>query len=109
MTTQKPELGNQRRKITQELQGNVSYITRGIFGKTLPKSTKQKQVKLVHSNHLEANGESKLDNYMPTLLKLASNPNSCIIKRNKHKFHTLFDSSVEITLVYTRVYCSLKE
>ena len=66
--------------------------------------------KLVHSKHVEANGESKLDNNMPIFkIELAYNPNSCIIKINKQKFYALLDSGDEVSLIHTRVYNSLKE
>ena len=46
---------------------------------------------------------------MPTFqIKLTSNPNSCIIKINKQKFHALLDFDVELSLIHTRAYNSLK-
>ena len=56
----------------------------------LTRSAIQEQWKLVHSNHVEANGERKLNNDMPTFkIELAGNPNSFIIKINKQKFCVL--------------------
>ena len=47
---------------------------------------------------------------MPTFkIKLAANPNSCIIKINKQLFHALLDSGAEVSLIHTRVYNTLKE
>ena len=47
---------------------------------------------------------------MPTFkFEFAGDPNSCIIKINKQKFHALLDSSAAVSLIRTRVYNSLKE
>ena len=47
---------------------------------------------------------------MPTFkIELSGNPNSCIIKINKQKFHALLDSGAEVSLIHIRVYNSLKE
>ena len=71
---------------------------------------KQEPGKLVHSNHVEANGERKLDNDMSTFkIELAGNPNSCIIKINKQMLHALLESGAEVSPIHTRVYNSLKE
>ena len=76
----------------------------------LPKSAKQEPGKLIHSNHIEASGESRLDNDMPVFkIELAGNPNSCIIKINKQKFCTVLDCGAEVSLIHARVYNSLKE
>ena len=42
-------------------------------------------------------------------IELMGNPNSCIIKINKQKFCVLLDSGVKVSLIYARVYNSLKE
>ena len=76
----------------------------------LPWSAKQEPGKVVHSNNVEANGESEMDNDMPTFeTELAGNPNSYIIKINKQKFHAVLDSGAEVSLIHTGVYNSLKE
>ena len=68
-------------------------------------SAKQEPGKLVLSNHVEANGESNLDNDMPRFkVELADNPNSCIIKK---EFHALLDSGAKVSIIYTIVYNSL--
>ena len=73
-------------------------------------SAKQESGKLVHSNHVETNGESKLDNDMHTFkIELAGNPNSCIIKIKKQKFCALLGSGAEISLIHAGVFNSLKE
>ena len=51
-----------------------------------------------------------LGNYMPTFkIDIAGNPNSCIIKLNKQKFHAVLDSHAKVSLIHIRVYNSLKE
>ena len=75
-----------------------------------PRSAKQEPRKLVHSNHVEANMESKLDNDMPIFkIELAGNLNSCIIKIKKQKFCALLGSGAEISLIHAGVFNSLKE
>ena len=67
----------------------------------LPRSAKPEPGKLVHSNHVEAIGESKLDIDMSTFkIELAGHPNSCIIKMNKQKFCGLLDSGAEVSHSY---------
>ena len=47
---------------------------------------------------------------MPTFkIEFQGNPNSCFIKINKQKFHTVLDSGAEVSFIHTRVYNSLKE
>ena len=42
---------------------------------------------------------------MPIIeIEPAGDPNSCIIKLNKQKFHALLDSGAEESLIHTRVY-----
>ena len=61
-------------------------------------------------NHVEANGESKLENDMPTLkIELAGNLNSCFIKINKQNLHALLDFAAELSLIHTKVYNSIRE
>ena len=63
----------------------------------LPRSAKPELGKLVDPKHVEASGESKLDNNMPMFkINLAGNPNSCIIKINRKTFHAL----LSITYAY---------
>ena len=53
--------------------------------------------------------ENKLGNDIPAFkIDHAGNPNSCIIKINKQKFHALLDSGLEVSLSHVRVYNSLK-
>ena len=41
-------------------------------------------------------------------IELPGNPNSYIMKINKQKFRALLDSGAEISLIYRKVYKSLK-
>ena len=59
--------------------------------------SKTRTRKLVHSNHVEANGESKLDNNMPTFkTDLAGN--------QKTRFYVVLDSGAEVSLIHMRLY-----
>ena len=42
-------------------------------------------------------------------IELTGNPNSCIMKINKQKFHALLDSGAEISLIHKRLCNSLNE
>ena len=51
-----------------------------------------------------------MDNDKSTFkIELAGNPNSCIIKINKQKFHALLDSGAEVSPIHSKVYYYQKE
>ena len=71
------------------------------------KNLHKKTGKLLYSNHVDVNGERKLENDMPTFeIESAGNPNSCIIKIKKQKFHALLHSCAEVSLIRIRIYNS---
>ena len=78
------------------------------------KTVRSRPGKLACSNCTETHGESiidannRVDNMVTYRIDLAGNPNSCIIKINNQKFHTLLDSRAEVSLTNTKVYKGLK-
>ena len=64
--------------------------------------------KLENSNHVEAYGENRVYDMPIFEIELAGNPNSCIIKINKHKFRVLLNSGAEVSLIHMKVYKSVK-
>ena len=41
-------------------------------------------------------------------IEFAGKPNSCLVKINNRKYLALLDSGAEVSLIYTRLYYSLK-